>query len=130
MGFTPPAGCPSTRPSEEPLATLTEEQVRLAAPGIYRSCASIGGLEIRVDEETNELHWYLLDERFVRHSPPGSDGTLEVVSCDGAICTVEWNEIDGSTPFRLSLWSGPTAMAFDDPSVASSSGQEWVRVAD
>jgi hypothetical protein len=122
-GFAPLEGCPATRMDEPPVAQLTEAEIR-AAVGIYRACTESRGLEIRMDDATGELSYYRLDERFVR--VPQANGTIDVVSCEGSVCTLNWNEAGAARAYQVELWRAPTALTFFNETFA----QEWVRAAD
>ena len=100
--FTPAPGCPSKRETEPPGASLTEDDV-LGATGVYRPCLEPNGLEIRWDEAAGKLHWYRLDDRFVRIQ--SWEGTLEVDSCEAGICVVKWTDRGlPSRTYDLALW--------------------------
>ena len=123
-GGAPGPGCPSRRPSDPSVAPLTEADV-LAATGVYRPCTELEGLEIRYDEATGKLHWYRLDDRFVRIQ--SWEGTIEVVTCEEAACTVTWTDRGlGPRAHDLYLWRDPIAFQL----VGNGALQEWVRIAD
>jgi hypothetical protein len=126
VGFPTLEGCPSTRPDESPITPLTEADVR-GAVGIYRSCNENRGLEIRIHDETGELLWYRLDDRFVRF--PSDRGSLEVIACDGHSCTVNFTHRGlGPVAHQLDLWRDPTSLVL--LAEGETYAQEWMRVAD
>lgn len=125
--FAPGPGCPSKRTVGEssPVDPLTADDV-LGATGIYRPCLEPNGLEIRWDEAAGKLHWYRLDDRFVRIQQ--WEGTIDVGSCDGSTCAVEWT--DRGLPSRtyvLELWRDPIALRL---TASGAADQEWVRIAE
>jgi hypothetical protein len=129
-GHTPLPGCPATRKGDEPVAEISEGDIRGAA-GIYRACTESEGFEIRVDETTGLLRWYILDSRFVRRPPPGFDGELEILSCADRSCTAAMHttgEARSPSTFQLSLFRNPLALTFQAPDEVYP--REWVRAAD
>ena len=124
----PGPGCPSQRTMEWPANSLTEDDV-LGATGIYRPCFEPNALEIRWDEAAGKLHWYRLDDRFVRIQ--SWEGTIEVVSCEPGSCTVKWTDrgLQSRTHY-LELWRDPLAFRLSGAVETGGVAQEWVRIAD
>jgi hypothetical protein len=117
-------GCPSTRGDEPPTDPLTEDDV-LGAIGIYRPCTEPEGLELRLDGP-GKLHWYRLDERFVRIQ--AWEGTVEVGSCEAHSCAVSWTDRGlGTRTYQIDLWRDPVALRLQ---ATGELAQEWVRVAE
>jgi hypothetical protein len=131
----PAPGCPSTRGDEAPVTPLSADELGSAAVGIYRSCSTAAGFEIRSDDETGHFRWYFLDERFVRRDIQGMAGSFEITSCEGQTCTLTWLEDGKTVPVSESrevwLWRTPTALMFGqrDPRDLALT-PEWVRIAD
>lgn len=133
--FETPETCPN-RSGAAPIAKLTEALVRERIAGIYRSCNSSEGVEIRIEEGTGAIAWWALDERFVRIAEVQY---LDVTGCNGDSCTVVWHpdaDAGGSDPgftqTEMRLYADPTAIELDYPpgGQAASDPSEWVRVAD
>lgn len=128
-----PRGCPSSRDNPQAVANPTEALLRERLPGMYRSCTSKAGLEIRIDPATDRVAWWFLDDRFVR---TGDDGFVELSECGAASCSAVWHSagdqgLTGPQPTNsaLYLYAEPTAVELDDTAALDGS-LEWVRVAD
>jgi len=130
-----PPGCPEKRIDEETVTDLTDvAEVRARLVGIYRDCHGTFGTELRVDpnSETRLLLWSL-DERFVRRTTPATTGWIDIQSCSGTSCTVEWHVDDtgaDSSISELRMWSAPTAVHIETTMTNNQTSYfEWVHVA-
>jgi hypothetical protein len=128
VGSGVPTGCPSTRtdaPDE-----IDEAIFRARIVGIYRVCELPGvGIEVRVDSATDGIVWYELDGRFVRTG--GANGRIEVQSCIGDQCIVDWVASRSGGPEEtstrtLGIWTDPVAVRAMDGMFPAA----WLRVSD